>query len=66
MQVNVQLSDDVKEALLRSKAKEESPIGKQILNQLEENMDINTVVISGMGYLSIMSILRNIKYLKSK
>lgn len=40
MQVNVQLSDDVKEALLCSKAKEESPIGKQILNQLEENMDI--------------------------
>lgn len=40
MQVNVQLSDDVKEALLSSKVKEESPIGKQILNQLEENMDI--------------------------
>ncbi|MDY3909429.1 MAG: fumarate hydratase [Eubacterium sp.] len=40
MQVNVCLSDDVKEALLSSKEKEESPIGRQILNQLEENMEI--------------------------
>ena len=40
MQVNVCLSDDVKEALLSGKEKEESPIGRQILNQLEENMEI--------------------------
>ena len=40
MQVNVCLSDDVKEALLSRKEKEESPIGRQILNQLEENMEI--------------------------
>lgn len=40
MQVNVCLSDDVKEAFLSSKEKEESPIGRQILNQLEENMEI--------------------------
>lgn len=35
------------------------------LEVLDENMNINTVVISGMGYLSIMSILKNIKYIKS-
>ena len=40
MKVNVCLSDDVKEALLSGKEKEESPIGRQILNQLEENMEI--------------------------
>ena len=40
MQVNVKLSDDVKEALLAGKEKEESQIGTQILDQLEKNMDI--------------------------
>jgi len=40
MQVNVCLSDDVKQALISAKEKEESTIGKQILGQLEENMDI--------------------------
>ena len=40
MQVNVQLSPDVKEALLAGKGKEESVIGKQILGQLEKNMEI--------------------------
>ena len=40
MAVNIQLSPDVKEALLAAKEKEESPIGKQILGQLKENMDI--------------------------
>ena len=40
MQVNVQLSPDVKEALLAGKEKEESVIGRQILGQLEENMNI--------------------------
>lgn len=35
------------------------------LEVLDENMNINTIVISGMGYLSIMSILKNIKYIKS-
>lgn len=40
MQVNVCLSPDVEEALLAGKEKEESPIGKQILSQLEKNMEI--------------------------
>lgn len=40
MQVNVCLSDDVKQALISAKEKEESTIGKQILGQLEENMYI--------------------------
>ncbi|MCI5937059.1 MAG: fumarate hydratase [Eubacterium sp.] len=40
MEVNVKLSSDVKEALLAGKEKEESPIGRQILAQLEENMKI--------------------------
>lgn len=40
MQVNVQLSDDVKTAILSGKEKEESPLGCQILGQLEENMNI--------------------------
>lgn len=40
MQVNIKLSDDVKDAILAGKEKEESTIGKQILGQLEENMDI--------------------------
>ena len=35
------------------------------LDVLDENMDINTVVISGMGYLSIISILKNIKHIKN-
>ena len=35
------------------------------LDVLEEKMDINTIVISGMGYLSIIGILRNIKHLKN-
>ncbi len=40
MQVNVQLSPDVREALLAGKEKEESDIGRQILGQLEKNMEI--------------------------
>ena len=40
MQVNVDLSPDVKDALLAGKEKEESPIGKQILEQLEKNLEI--------------------------
>ena len=40
MQVNVDLSPDVKNALLAGKQKEESPIGKQILEQLEQNLEI--------------------------
>lgn len=40
MKVNVCLSDDVKEALLSGKDREESTIGKQILGQLEQNMQI--------------------------
>lgn len=40
MQVNIKLSDDVKKAILDGKEKEESPLGTQILSQLEENMKI--------------------------
>lgn len=40
MTVNVQLSPDVKQAILLAQKKEESPLGKQILGQLEENMKI--------------------------
>ena len=40
MEVNIRLSEDVKEALLSSKEKEESKIGRQILCQLEENMEL--------------------------
>lgn len=40
MTVNVQLSPDVKQAILSAQKKEESPLGKQILGQLEENMKI--------------------------
>lgn len=40
IQVNVCLSGDVKKALLASREREESPIGRQILGQLEENMEI--------------------------
>ncbi len=36
MQVNVDLSPDVKDALLAGKEKEESTIGKQILEQLRK------------------------------
>lgn len=34
------------------------------LDVLTDNMDINTIVISGMGYLSILNILKNIKKIK--
>lgn len=40
MEVNIRLSDDVKNAILEGKKKEESVIGKQILGQLEQNMGI--------------------------
>ncbi|MCH5265904.1 MAG: fumarate hydratase [Lachnospiraceae bacterium] len=40
MEVNICLSEDVKQALISSREKEESVIGKQILGQLEENMQI--------------------------
>lgn len=35
------------------------------LEVLDKDMNINTVVISGMGYLSIINILRNIRHLKN-
>lgn len=40
MQVNICLPEDVKQALLSGKEREESALGKQILGQLEENMQI--------------------------
>ena len=38
--VNYELSADMKSALKSAKAKETSPVGRNILSQLEENMDI--------------------------
>lgn len=40
MDVNIYLSKDVKCAIEEAERKEESPLGKQILGQLEENMEI--------------------------
>lgn len=40
MDVNIHLSKDVKCAIEEAERKEESPLGKQILGQLEENMEI--------------------------
>ncbi len=40
MDVNIHLSKDVKYAIEEAEKKEESPLGKQILGQLEENMEI--------------------------
>ena len=40
MEVNIKLSDDVKEAILEAKDREASQLGKQILGQLEKNMEI--------------------------
>lgn len=35
------------------------------LSVLDKNMDVNTIVISGMGYMSITNILRNMRHLKN-
>lgn len=40
IEANVKLSDDVKTAIEKAAQTEESPLGKQILGQLEENMKI--------------------------
>lgn len=40
IEVNYKLSDDVKTAIQKGKDNEESPLGKQILDQLDENMKI--------------------------
>ncbi len=40
MEVNIRLSEDVKQAVLAARKQEESPLGRQILGQLEENMEI--------------------------
>ncbi len=40
IEANIQLSDDVKGAIEKAVKVEESPLGKQILEQLEENMKI--------------------------
>lgn len=40
MEVNIRLSDDVRCAVQAGYEKEESPVGRQILGQLEENMAI--------------------------
>ena len=40
IQANLQLADDVKYALEKAARIEESPIGKQIINQLEKNLEI--------------------------
>ena len=40
IEANHFLSDDMKKVLDEAVKKEESPLGKQILNQLEENLQI--------------------------
>ncbi len=40
IEANYYLSEDVKSRIIQAKEKEESPLGKQILKQLEENMEI--------------------------
>lgn len=40
IEANHYLSEDMKAALVRAEQEEESPVGKQILGQLEENLDI--------------------------
>lgn len=40
IKINYELSGDMKDALISAKDKENSPVGKNILSQLEENMDI--------------------------
>lgn len=40
IEANLYLSDDVKKACLHAKEEEKSPLGRQILGQLEENMKI--------------------------
>ena len=40
IEANYFLSSDMKDALLDAKEKEESPLGKQIINQLQENLRI--------------------------
>ena len=40
MEANYYLSDDMMKALYEAAKKEESPLGRQILDQLKENLDI--------------------------
>ena len=40
IEANYILSDDMKQALCHAQKREESPLGKQILNQLEQNLQI--------------------------
>src|SRR5699024_931625 len=40
MEANYYLSDDMKKVLYEAAKKEESPLGRQILDQLKENLDI--------------------------
>lgn len=40
IEANLYLSDDVEKACLHAKEEEKSPLGRQILGQLEENMKI--------------------------
>lgn len=40
IEANYYLSEDVKETIVKAQNNEESPLGKQILQQLEENMEV--------------------------
>lgn len=40
IEANYYLSEDIKETIVKAQNNEESPLGKQILQQLEENMEI--------------------------
>ena len=44
IEANLHLSKDITNAIVRSKSKEESSLGCQILSQLEENMEIAAAI----------------------
>ena len=64
IEANHFLSDDMKKVFNESVEKEESPLGKQILNQLQENLEIagrDMIPIcqdTGMAVIFILSSLR--------
>ena len=54
---NLHLSEDVKGAICGAIESEKSPLGRQVLEQLEENMDINLISkLTGLKVEEINSI----------
>ena len=50
IEANHFLSDDMDKALKNATETEKSPLGKQILNQLQENLKINVCLFDNMGW----------------